>query len=85
VKHVCTNPILRLTRQIGEAEQAQQQHQLVDGNRVCAALAISRRTLDRWVACGLFAQPVKCGAGPKPRLRWRASDVAAFIERQAQQ
>ena len=51
--------------------------QLMDATRVAEMLCISKRTLYRLIAEGLFPQPIKLGAVS----RWRSSEVSAFIER----
>src|SRR5262245_12285096 len=55
--------------------------QLIDQNAVARALGISTRTVARWVSCGQLPAPLRLGAGPKPRLLWRLSEIEAYLAR----
>ena len=49
---------------------------LIPKTQVCAMLGVSRATLERMVAIGLFPKPFQVG---KRAVRWRSDEVEAFI------
>lgn len=58
--------------------QTQKLEPLLDSKRVAKILDVSHKTLNVWRCTGRYNLPfVKVGA----RVRYRASDVAAFLER----
>lgn len=48
---------------------------------VCDQIALSRATLDRMVAAGLFPQPIRL---TQRRLAYRADDVEAWMNAKAE-
>jgi len=52
--------------------------QLISKNRVAALLAVHPQTVARWVRAGEFPKPLRV-AGANTALRWRVSDVDAWI------
>jgi excisionase family DNA binding protein len=50
---------------------------LLTAAQVAARVAVSRRTLDRWIAAGTLPPPIRINR----RLYWRLDDVNACLER----
>jgi predicted DNA-binding transcriptional regulator AlpA len=56
---------------------------LLDAREVCTALSCSKVTLFRKMKRGGFPQPLRLDpANPRSRLRFRASEIFAWIEAQ---
>jgi predicted DNA-binding transcriptional regulator AlpA len=43
-------------------------------------LGVKRRTVDRWWRCGKLPQPLRLGHSGKVVIRFRPSDISAFLE-----
>jgi predicted DNA-binding transcriptional regulator AlpA len=56
-----------------------EQPPVITKRRVAAMIDVTTRTIDRWVSLGTFPSPLRLGNGVRPRVRWRRSDVEAFL------
>lgn len=56
---------------------------LLTTKQVCDALGIAERTLKKWTAKGQFPPGIRLQSDGG--LKWRASDVEAFIEKRKRQ
>lgn len=52
---------------------------LMDKHQVSELLEISVNSMPYMLRRGLLPQPMKLSPGPCGRLRWRASDIEAYI------
>ncbi len=53
--------------------------ELLNGQESSAYSGMAKRTWLRMVASGLAPQPVRIGMGLRPMVRWRKSDLDAWI------
>lgn len=58
-------------------------HILMSKPSVLEALDVSEGTLKRWITAGKFPRPIRLQADGV--LRWRLSDVEAFVDKRARQ
>lgn len=58
----------------------QSQEKLITYKEVSDLLGISRSTIYEWTREGKLPRPVKLGAGPKAPVKFKLSEVMAYIE-----
>jgi len=56
------------------------QERLITYNEVSQICGLSRSTIYEWVQQGKFPAPLKLGAGTKSPVKFKLSEVMAFIE-----
>ena len=56
------------------------QEKLITYKQVVDITGLSRSTIYEWIRDGKFPNPVKLGAGPKSLVKFKLSEVMAFIE-----
>lgn len=53
---------------------------LITYNEVTKICGLGRSTIYEWVQAGKFPAPVKLGSGPKSPVKFKLTEVMAFIE-----
>lgn len=56
------------------------QERLISYKEVSKISGLARSTIYEWVSVGKFPAPVKLGSGPKSPVKFKLTEVMAFIE-----
>ena len=62
------------------SQESNVQERLITYKEVTEICGLGRSTIYEWVQVGKFPKPLKLGAGPKSPVKFKLSEVMAFID-----